>query len=205
MPAPSALHHEGTTSPIVGHVNLMVDTFIANANAEDLRAIIRGTLGASPPSVASALTAAARRRMLQTNATAMPFPDRLFIKDESGSSRPGPALRETLSRVCALYGAGLGFASLSVLSVVVRATMGLEWEEGGELENVLASIDTDISQAIQSSREELESGRVRDLETARNAVNRLRSAVRDCREVVNKGIGGYPFEQGATALDFWKI
>jgi hypothetical protein len=47
----------------------------------------------------------------------------------------------------------MGFASLGVLESVVRATIGLRWEDVGELSDILALVDADISQAIQVSDE----------------------------------------------------
>jgi len=41
--------------------------------------------------------------------------------------------------------------SLSLLASVVRATIGLHWEEEGEVADFLAIIDSDITQAIQVS------------------------------------------------------
>lgn len=43
----------------------------------------------------------------------------------------------------------MGLASLGVLESVVRGTIGLRWEEMGEMSDVLALVDADISQAIQ--------------------------------------------------------
>lgn len=43
----------------------------------------------------------------------------------------------------------MGFASLAILSSIVKATVGLRWEEDGAMADVLAAIDTDISQAMQ--------------------------------------------------------
>ena len=118
---------------------------------------------------------------------------------------PTDTLRRVLSRARALYGAGLGFASLRVLAVVVRAAKGVQWLEGGELETTLAAIDVDISQAIQSCTEELGSGRAADPMFVKTALNELRTAVKENRRVVDAGRGGYLFEQGENALDFWKI
>ncbi len=41
--------------------------------------------------------------------------------------------------------------SLSLLASVVRSTIGLRWEEEGEVADFLAIIDSDITQAIQVS------------------------------------------------------
>jgi len=66
---------------------------------------------------------------------------------------PTSQLNEALSRARTLYGAGMGFASLGILESVVRATVGLRWEDVGELSDILALVDADISQAIQVSNE----------------------------------------------------
>ncbi|KAH9913207.1 uncharacterized protein B0H18DRAFT_1050295 [Fomitopsis serialis] len=206
MPAPSSDLSSRTASSVLGHVNLMMDTFIANANAEDLRAIVRGMIATSPPASASSLASLARRRLVQTGAPSVPSPDGLFISDTSrGLSAPTDKLRQVLSRVRALYGAGLGFASLKILAVIVKAAEGVKWMEGSELETLLAAIDVDISQAIQSCKEEADSGRVTNLAFGRAAVNELRAAVKGNRMVVVSGVGGYQFEQGENALDYWKI
>ena len=62
-----------------------------------------------------------------------------------------PPLHDLLTRARSLYGAGLGFASLAVLSLIVRATIGLRWEDEGDMADILAVIDADIGQAIQVS------------------------------------------------------
>jgi len=49
-----------------------------------------------------------------------------------------------------MYGAGMGFSSLGLLSSVVRATLGLRWEDDGDMADILAVVDIDIGQAIQA-------------------------------------------------------
>lgn len=81
------------------------------------------------------------------------------------------------------------------------------------LETIFAEIDADISQALQSTREELESGRVggvgggnpNDKTIARDALNQLRNAVEDSMRDVEQWGGVYPFERAAASLEFWKI
>ncbi|EMD32713.1 hypothetical protein CERSUDRAFT_118460 [Gelatoporia subvermispora B] len=206
MPAPEIDADARESRPVLGHVNLMVDTFIANANLDDLRAIVRGMLATSPPTVASAFTAAARQRLVQTNATAPPSAGALFaVRPGDGMAEPKRELKEVLSRARTLYGSGMGFASLRVLAEVVRATVGLKWEEESDMDHILAAIDADISQAIQSSREELEGERVTGLERVRGDVNVLREAVSESqKDTAARGIG-FPFERGAASLNFWKM
>ena len=62
-----------------------------------------------------------------------------------------PSLHDLLTRARSLYGAGLGFASLGLLSSIVRATIGLRWDDDGDMADILAVIDADIGQAIQAS------------------------------------------------------
>jgi hypothetical protein len=44
----------------------------------------------------------------------------------------------------------MGFASLGILASIVRATVGIRWDEGGDMAEVLTEIDADIGQAIQA-------------------------------------------------------
>jgi hypothetical protein len=117
-----------------------------------LRAIVRNLLASGTPNLASEFTNAARCRFYQTNAKSLPSTLRLFTRKSSGgAATPTPQLNEVLTRARSLYGAGMGFASLGILASVVRATLGIRWEEDGEMTNALAVIDTDIGQAIQVS------------------------------------------------------
>ncbi|OBZ74957.1 hypothetical protein A0H81_05081 [Grifola frondosa] len=149
MPAPESIPPRARDArPVLGHVNLMVDTLIANASIDDLRAIVRSTLATTSPPVASAFTAAARHR-LGDQCDCPTVSVRSFHQERRRNDRPDPRVDECSRSQSVLYGAGMGLASLGVLGVVVRATVGLRWEEGSSMENILASIDADISQAIQ--------------------------------------------------------
>jgi hypothetical protein len=44
----------------------------------------------------------------------------------------------------------MGFSSLGLLSSVVRSTLGLRWEDDGDMADILSVIDIDIGQAIQA-------------------------------------------------------
>ncbi|KIM37684.1 hypothetical protein M413DRAFT_448218 [Hebeloma cylindrosporum] len=206
MPAPEIVFRNIEKRPALGHVNLMVDTFIANASADDLRSVIRNLLATGPPGIAPAFGNAARSRLRQTGTKPLPPPYTLFRKQTRDSpATPLPHLHDALSRARSLYGAGMGFASLVVLASIVRATIGLEWEHDGEMPDILAVIDADIGQAIQSSKEELEGSRVVDLPSARDARNELRSAVNDSIVDVQVWGGEFPFERAAASIEYWKI
>lgn len=99
----------------------------------------------------------------------------------------------------------MGLASLRILASVVRATKGRRWEENGDMENTFSDIDADMSQALQSTREELDGGRVTDMNRAREALQDLRSAIQESRREVKSWGGVYPFERTAATLEFWKL
>lgn len=89
--------------------------------------------------------------------------------------------------------------------------------------DILAEIDADIGQAIQvgfclafwmpyltrcvlqSSKEEIEGGRVNDFASAREAVSDLRNAVNESYVDVESWGGEFPFERGLSSIEYWKI
>ena len=116
-----------------------------------LRSIVRNLLATGPPGLAPAFTSAARTRLRQTNSKVHNSPYLFQRQTRDKPSAPMPSLYDLLTRARSLYGAGLGFASLGLLSSIVRATIGLRWEDNGDMADILAVIDADIGQAIQAS------------------------------------------------------
>lgn len=210
--------------------NLMVDTLIANASPDErvslyaphcpaqtdclylsfnsLRTIVRSMLATSPPNVAANFVSAARGCLSQSLQRSMAKQPVLFeirdlhSKDSRGQVMPTAKLSNLLSYARTLYGAGMGFDSLDLLSNITRTTAGLRWRaDDNLLVETLAIIDTDISQAIQSCREELLNGNVRDITAARNALRKLRRALADCRKDVEGWGGEFPFSRGSANAD----
>ncbi|KAJ7034492.1 hypothetical protein C8F04DRAFT_574581 [Mycena alexandri] len=204
MPAPEVTPRATNTRPVLGHVNLMADTLIANANLDDLRAIVRSMVASATPGIAAALTTAARDRLQQTNARCLPGGYNLFTTYGTCVAST-PQLHDLLKRARALYGSGMGFASLGLLTGAVRSTIGLRWEGEGDVADILAIIDADIAQAIQSCKEEVEAGRVGEHTTARKALNELRGAVDASYADVHHWGGEFPFERAASSLAYWKL
>ncbi|KAI0675062.1 hypothetical protein C8Q78DRAFT_1066924 [Trametes maxima] len=203
MPAPEETQ---TSRPVLGHVNLMVDTLIANANLNDLQAIVRATLATSPPSTAGTFTAAARRHLARANATATPRPGTLFSQGAQVNGPWGPTaeLAPVLARSRMLYGAGMGVAAITVLTGLVHDAAGIRWTEDGSLEDLLATIDADITQAIQSAKEEYDAGRV-PAEVAKEVCDTLRAALLDNRDKVQVWGGDFPFERALSGVELWKL
>ncbi|KAI6143382.1 hypothetical protein BKA82DRAFT_4185579 [Pisolithus tinctorius] len=189
MPAPQIVAHSPDGIKAFGHV----DTLIANATIEDLRAITRNLLASGSPGLASAFTDAARIRLRQTIAKRIANTNGLFEPELDGiHAAPSSSLDNTLARIRSLYGAGMGFASLGLLVTIVKATIGLRWGRDGSMAAMLAVIDTDISQAIQSCKEELEGGR-------------LWVSVQESLADVKSWGGEFPFERAASSIEFWKF
>jgi len=206
MPAPEIPGNLYEARAASGHVNLMVDTLIANVRPDDLRAIMRTLLSTHSPSLATAFTGIARSRLRQVNADLFPPHAILFTKQPSSNlSIPALGLHDVLSRARSLYGAGMGFASLGFLVPVVRATAGRRWHEEGDMADALAMVDADICQAIQSAKEELEGGRVGHMMDAHDAVTDMTDALKDSLADVLTWGGDFPFERAAASLEHWKF
>ena len=99
----------------------------------------------------------------------------------------------------------MGVESLDILTCVVRATSGLRWDEDGSMMNTLAVVDGDISQAIQSSKEEVAGGLYKDLGGARRALEKLRNALLDLDVEVAEWDGEYPFARGLANAECWQL
>ncbi|TFK49969.1 hypothetical protein OE88DRAFT_1736268 [Heliocybe sulcata] len=184
----------------------MAETMIANIPPEDLRAIVRTLLATHSPTLASSFTHTARARLSQVNARPLPDLPTVFEKaPQSNLSAPAPGLDDVLRRVRALYGAGMGLASLDLLAKIVRATWGLRWENEGVMADALAMIDADITQAIQSSKEEIEEGRVFDLATARAVAADISQTLEGSESDIAGWGGEFPFERAAASLVLWTI
>lgn len=204
----------------------MVDTFIANASVEEyrepflfyplnkadislhsLRSTVRTLLATTPPSTATAFCRAARLHLSKGSAKSFPKSNALFNRTSTGEALPTPYLRETLSHARILYGAGMGFASLSIFATIVHQTVGLQWTGEGETVEVLTLIDGDMCQAMQSCKEELErgAGAATEVQGPRETVDELRAAVVASERDVASWGGEFPFERALASLECWKI
>jgi len=210
--------------------NLMVDTFIANADPEEygplsfphirirvltlvsstirLRGIVRNLLASSPPSVSARLATIARgllkRKASGRGSSATPFTP-LFLTSKDGSSRPADPFYDTLRVGRSMYGAGLGLMALRHLTPAMQQTIGLRWEEDDEMADSLAILDSDMTQAIQSGKEELmrENGSV--VNEARAVVKELRLRLSEASASVKLWGGEFPFERTQASLEHWKL
>ncbi|KAG9033318.1 hypothetical protein FRB95_000325 [Tulasnella sp. JGI-2019a] len=174
-----------------------------------LRAIVRSLLATGPTGTTSCFTSIARTRVQHSTPRKLPSPSSLFTtaSPDSSFAVPTKALYDTLARARALFGVGLGFESLPILTSIINRILPLQWEIDSEMEDALIVLDADLAQAIQSCREQLASGSdlVKDMEGARTAVKALRDAMDNCQEVVESWGGEFPLEKGMMSIEGWKF
>lgn len=118
---------------------------------------------------------------------------------------PGPDITAVLRRARALYGSGLGLAGLEVLLEIVQATHGLRWVEHGPTGDLLADIDADCCQAIQSAKEEIDGGRGGTFDRVRTAIARARAVLGQSAKDVSIWSTDFPFERALASLEVWKV
>ncbi|VDB88467.1 unnamed protein product [Peniophora sp. CBMAI 1063] len=209
MPAPlvDVNVNDDANLRLLNHVNLMVDSFVANADADDLRATVRALLASTSPSTAVAFTKAARARLTKTHTAHVAPGSQLFAPDPShpGFVTPGPDITDVLRHARALYGSGLGLAGFELLLEVVQATRGLRWAENGPTGDLLAVIDADCCQAIQSAKEEIDGGRAGHPDRVRATIARARVVLGQSAKDVATWSSDFPFERALTSIEVWKV
>jgi len=104
-----------------------------------------------------------------------------------------------------MYGAGLGFLALRYLTPAMQQTIGLRWEEDDEMAYSLAILDADMTQAIQSSKEELMREKGSGANEARAVVKELRLRLSEASASVKSWGGEFPFERTQASLEHWKL
>ncbi|KIY67779.1 hypothetical protein CYLTODRAFT_352530 [Cylindrobasidium torrendii FP15055 ss-10] len=192
--------------PALGHVNLMADTYLANVQLDDLRKVVRDLLASGLPGIGPTFCAAARARIVRQG-VAVAVPEDVFENDgvDTYFTVPTDALRSTMVEARCLYGSGMGFAAIRLLSGLVRQTLGRRWRYEGSTMAVLNELDIDITQAIQSSKEEMEAGRVANYAVALEFVQDLRCAIAESRDNVESWGGEFPFERAEFSVEFWHL
>lgn len=135
-----------------------------------------------------------------------------------------PHANELVARARALFGAGLGLASLPLLTLLINGTHGLRWSEDGSFVDALAVLDGDIAQAIQSSSEEVAQLAVAALASSNaltsssgnrtqradqitseegcKAISELRTVLKSCEEEVEAWGGEFPFQRGLANVEW---
>lgn len=117
--------------------------------------------------------------------------------------------QELQSRARALFGAGLGLSSLPLLTLLINGTQSLRWSEDGSFVDSLAILDGDVSQAIQSSLEEMATMALSEsgmdaawAEEGRKAVYDLQATLKACETEVEAWNGEFPFQRGLANVEW---
>ena len=106
------------------------------------------------------------------------------------------------------YGAGLGVESLETLNNIVEVVAETHWKEDdgvNRMENILAAIDQDISQAVESAKQQIEAGHIDDIERAGQVKEALFKALQKCEQSVGAwNAEMFPFPRGLESVRGWR-
>lgn len=95
--------------------------------------------------------------------------------------------------------------ALRYLTPAMQQTIGLRWEDDDEMADSLAVLDSDMTQAIQSSKEELMREKGVGVNEARVVVKELRLRLSEASASVKAWGGEFPFERTQASLEYWKL
>lgn len=104
-----------------------------------------------------------------------------------------------------MYGSGLGFMALRYLTPAMQQTIGLRWKDDDVMAESLAFLDSDMTQAIQSGKEELMRENGAGVNEARAVVKELRLRLSEVSASVKSWGGEFPFERTQASLEYWNI
>ncbi|KIJ30478.1 hypothetical protein M422DRAFT_268024 [Sphaerobolus stellatus SS14] len=204
MPSTTLAYESSRT--VLKHVNLMTDTFIANASAQELRAVIRSLLS-TMPAAHGTFSCIARSHLKQSApCRTLPPPASLFTL-RGATFLPTQQFMEMLSHARMLFGVGLGVESLTTLTYLIRATYPLRWSssDNDPLLPHLAVLDSDVAQAVQSCKEELVSGYLKseeEIAVAKRSLEDIYNALEESRTRVASWDGEFCFDRAYFAVEY---
>lgn len=182
--------------PKMAHVNLMVDTVIANLPEEGLRSVLRSMLAADP-SITPLLEQRTRNYLIKSldSRHGHLFPDVLKLTE---------CFRNTQQRVRSMLGCGMCYESLALLTNIVDQASDLQPDSGlsEELLQALGTVDGDIVQALTAVQKTLlvATGSRPLSETEKPVVQSLLDAVVKCFKTWEIHATDFVFERSLTAL-----
>ncbi|KAK8153192.1 hypothetical protein IWX90DRAFT_393143 [Phyllosticta citrichinensis] len=192
-----------TAAAKTSHVNMMVDTVVANLPAEGLRSIIRSQLAANP-AFTSFFIDSAQRYLRDTNDAVGKFFE--YKQDSAGTPRPvataeyGNALR----RIRAMVGSGLVFDALPRINEILEKTLELEgWDHGSESEedliDSLSELEGDVVQSVTAIQKVLVARGLTEAE--RELVLGLAEALKKCKALADEKEAEDSFERGLENVE----
>ena len=184
------------------HVNMMVDTIIANIPAEGLRSVMRGVL-ASDTSFTSVFLQQSQRYLDQTKL--MRIPQLFTSQTPSPAPTTTPEFEPVIRRARCLMGCGRGFESLKLLTEIVLQATALDLrdsDEYGEVLDTLAEVDGDIVQCFTAIEKEFPASKAREMTAEEKQLDSdMLKALEACRAKSVAADVDFPFERGLGCLE----
>lgn len=169
---------------------------------------MRSLLASSPPNLSARLITVARghwkHKLSGCGPPATPSPT-LFHASHDGLPKPTDLFYQTLQDARSIYGAGLGRTALRYLTPVLQQTIDLQWVEDDEMAIALAVLDSDMTQAIQSSKDEMMREGGTSVSETRTVVKELQLRLSEASASVGLWGGEFPFERTQASLEHWKL
>ncbi|TID25248.1 aryl-alcohol dehydrogenase [Venturia nashicola] len=189
-----------TSEPKMAHVNLMVDTVIANMPSEGLRAVLRSMLAADP-SVTSLFEERTRNYLEKTKSTVRS--ENLFAADGNGfkATENFGAMQQ---RIRTMLGCGLCYESIPLLTSILgqASHLPLPSTSSKDLLHALSTIDGDIVQALTAVQKLLltPAGTRSPSQEEKSILQSLFNAIAQCYESWNATTRNFIFERSVAAL-----
>ncbi|KXT00854.1 hypothetical protein AC578_962 [Pseudocercospora eumusae] len=170
----------------MAHVNLMVDTIIANLPEEGIRSVLRSMLAADP----SITPTFEHRTRVYLEKSSMDVEERFFNTGKNHAEQT-PEFHNAQQRLRCMLGCGMCYESIPLLTAIVQQASSLQ-QLSASLEQALSVVDGDIIQAITAIQKTLlmPSGTRSLTGPEKTPILRLEKAL--CQP--------FPFERGLTAL-----
>ncbi|KAE9968110.1 hypothetical protein BLS_006018 [Venturia inaequalis] len=184
----------------MAHVNLMVDTIIANMPSEGLRSVLRSMLAADPS--VTVLFEERTRNYLKKSALTF-SPESLFTAEDNESRTTGN-FRAMQQRIRTMLGCGMCYECIPLLtSILSQAShLRLPTTSSKDLLHALSTIDGDIVQALTAVQKLLltSTGTRSPSQEEKLVLQSLFNAIVQCYESWNATSRDFIFERSAAAL-----
>ncbi|EME81277.1 uncharacterized protein MYCFIDRAFT_204250 [Pseudocercospora fijiensis CIRAD86] len=181
----------------MAHVNLMIDTIIANLPEEGLRSVLRSMLAADPTITP---TFEDRTRVYLEKSSSMDVEEK-FFKSGKNHAEQTAEFHSAQQRLRCMLGCGMCYESIPLLTAIVQQASSLQ-QLPSCLEQALSAVDGDIVQAITAIQKTLlmPSGTRSLTGLEKTPILRLEKALCQCQDVCIASHQPFPFERGLTAL-----
>lgn len=184
----------------MAHVNLTVDTIIANMPSDGLRSVLRSMLAADP-SVTTLFEERTRNYLQKTTSTTS---SENFFSADVNESKTTEGFKAVQQRIRTMLGCGMCYESLSLLTTIVdqAAYLRLATVSSNNLLRALSTIDGDIVQALTAVQKSLltSTGNRSPSQEERLVLQSLFDAIAQCYQSWKATSEDFIFERSLAAL-----